>query len=251
MSNKVSATANAEENSLIQKLQSQIERIGLRKERRLARIERINSKLTSKREMIATSEDSTSTVSTKYEAKNLRDIESFDKGLARRNTRLSKFEKRLIDLTTRIENYRTAVQDWTNKKLESNRVRSEKRALALKNVSVEGILEYIEKRELYLEILEKRNSQADALVIEKQNFIEKVKADLLKPKPTIKLVKVEPEPEVEIEEEEIEEVIEVTVEPVVETKKVDEPKKQVVKPTSTAKPKQPVKPTAKPQIKKK
>ena len=210
---------------LINKLTAQIERLGNKNERRLTKIVRINEKLNDKRESISNSEDSVNVLSTKVTEKNKRDKESFEKGLERRNNRLSRSEKRLADLTARVENYRTSIQEWTNKKLESNRIRAEKRATAVKSVTRDSILEYIEKKEMYVSILEKRNTQADALVIEKQNLISKLQAEIEvlknKPKTKIKLVKQEieavsePINETEVQEEkesvpepEIEEVIE-------------------------------------------
>jgi hypothetical protein len=191
MSNLTAATEDR--NFLISKLTTQIERLSKKKERRIAKIEKINERLATKRESINNAGDATEVISQKFEKKNNRDKELFEKGLERRTNRLTTYEKRLTDLTTRIDNYKIALQAWTNKKNESNRLKAEKRATKIKAVSVNSILEYIDKRELYISVLEKRNSQADALVIEKQNYIEKIKQEIEnlknKPKTKIKLVK--------------------------------------------------------------
>jgi hypothetical protein len=209
MNNQVSPQ-EIEKNFLIQKLSNQCDRLKFKTERRNVKIERINERLKFKKDSISNSDDSTTTVSARYEAKNKRDIETFEKGLERRNSRLSRFEKRLEAFTLRVENYRKAVTDWQNKKIESNRIRADKRASAVKAVSVEGINEYIEKRKLYVSILEKRNTQADLLINDKQKFIEKLKKEIEdlknKPKTKIKLIKVETEKTVDIKEEPIEEI---------------------------------------------
>ena len=210
-----------DKNYLINKLTAQCERLGNKNERRLTKIVRINEKLNDKRESINNSEDSVNVLSKKVTEKNQRDKESFEKGLERRNNRLSRSEKRLADLTARVENYRTSIQEWTNKKIESNRIRAEKRATAVKSVTRDSILEYIEKKEMYVSILEKRNSQADALVIEKQNLITKLKEEIEilknKPKTKIKLVKQEAEPVTEnIIEPEVQESTELETDPEIE-----------------------------------
>ncbi|ROL61341.1 hypothetical protein D9V86_06300 [Bacteroidetes/Chlorobi group bacterium ChocPot_Mid] len=206
---------------LINKLTAQIERLGNKNERRLTKIVKINEKLNDKRESISNSEDSVNVLSKKVTEKNQRDKELFEKGLERRNNRLSRSEKRLADLTARVENYRISIQEWTNKKIESNRLRAEKRATAVKSVTRDSILEYIEKKEMYISILEKRNSQADALTIEKQNLITKLKEEIEvlknKPKTKIKLVKQETEPVTETNcEPEVQEETELEPEPEIE-----------------------------------
>ena len=186
-----------DKNYLISKLENQILRLGVKKTRRIDKIERINEALADKKAAITDSEDATVVISKKFHERNKRDTESLEKGIEKRNARLNRFEKRLESLTERVEKYRSAVQDWTNKKIETNRIRAEKRAVAVTAVSVEGIREYIDKKELYVSVLEKRNEQADQLIEEKNKFIEKVKTEIEnlknKPKTKIKLVKQEPE----------------------------------------------------------
>ncbi len=190
-------TAIEDKNYLISKLENQIKRLEVKKTRRIDKIERINEALADKKSAITDSEDATVVISKKFHERNKRDTESLEKGIEKRNARLNRFEKRLESLTERVEKYRSAVQDWTNKKIETNRIRAEKRAKAVTAVSIDGIKDYIDKKELYVSILEKRNEQADQLIEEKTKFIEKVKTEIEnqknKPKTKIKLVKQEAE----------------------------------------------------------
>lgn len=182
-----------DKNYLISRLEHQIERLGVKKTRRIDKIERINEALAEKKEVISNSEDATVVISKKFHERNQRDADALDKGIEKRSARLQRFEKRLQNLTERIENYRKATEEWQLKRTNANQIRAEKRAKAVKAVSVEGIKADIEKKELYVSVLEKRNAQADQLITDKTNFIEKIKLEIEsiknRPKTKLKLIK--------------------------------------------------------------